>query len=240
VSLSLRRDHISRSCTNKRRLGRRTTPPSLRFSIGSRRGHYCNHRLNMSPSTRPRHPLPPPHMFLPRCNTYRIPPLLSPHHRNPTRIAKRNLRGNKGCAPRHKTCQSSPIGGKPTLRKFFFQLTQRTIGVPKRSLIGQKKGCPFPGELNAQRPTINFTLQSQDEHQRQRTAGSFRGFTGNGLEITTGPLEHGSPAPTPQLSVLFPGDAIGEPPSHPPGFIPIPYSIIPNESVDDESDRFAR
>ena len=214
VSLSLRRDHISRSCTNKRRLGRRTTPPSLRFVIGSRRGHYCNHRLNMSPSTRPRHPLPPPHMFLPRCNTYRIPPLLSPHHRNPTRMAKQNLHGNKGCAPRHNTCQSSPIGGIPTLQKISFPIyTENDRGAQTVSDWTEKR-VSLP--RRAKRTTAyNVTLQSQDEHQRQRTAGSFRGFTGNGLETTSDPLGHVSPAPTSQLSTLFSGDAIGEPWVHP-------------------------
>jgi hypothetical protein len=101
-----------------------------------------------------------------------------------------------------------------------------------------EKGVSLPRQ--AKRTTAyNVESQSHDEHPRQRAAGLFRGLTGNSVK-TPDPLGQVSHAPTSQMSALFPGDAIGEPPPHPPGFIPIPYPIIPNESIDDETDRFAR
>jgi hypothetical protein len=80
VSLSLVREHISCSCKNKRRWGRKIIPLSLKSFIESRLVLYCSLRLNQSPSTRPMHPTLPPPTSPSRSNTYRTPPLLSPHH----------------------------------------------------------------------------------------------------------------------------------------------------------------
>ena len=65
----------------------------------------------------------------------------------------------------HKNLPSSPIGGKPKLRQTIFRFKQKTREVPKRSPIGQKKGCPFPGKLNGQRLTMwksNPTTNTRD------------------------------------------------------------------------------
>jgi hypothetical protein len=121
----------------------------------------------------------------------------------------------------------------------------KTVQIQKVNERGVQTVCDWTEKRvslprQAKRTTAyNVESQSHDEHPRQRTAGLFRGLTGNSVK-TPDPLGQVSHAPTSQMSALFPGDAIGEPPPHPPGFIPIPYPIIPNESIDDETDRFAR
>jgi hypothetical protein len=87
----------------------------------------------------------------------------------------------------------------------------------------------------------NVIMQSQDEHQRQQTTGLFRRFTGASLErLPTDPFGPGPPELTTILPALPPRNTTVEPSPRPFGFIPIPYPIIPNESVEDEAARFTR
>ncbi len=105
--------------------------------------------------------------------------------------------------------------------------TEKRVSLPRRAKRTSESSSAY-----------NITSQAQDEHRRQRTAGLFRGFTGNSSETTNDPLGFASPSLTSQLTALLPGDKHGDHSPRPHDFIPIPYPIIPNESIDDEADRF--
>jgi hypothetical protein len=83
----------------------------------------------------------------------------------------------------------------------------------------------------------NVTPQSCDEPLRPRTARVL-GLTGESSESPDfDPLGLPSLA-SDEWPTLSPWDEANGKAPHPPGFTPIPYPFIPNESIDDESDRF--
>ncbi len=82
-------------------------------------------------------------------------------------------------------------------------------------------------------------MQPRDEHQSQPITDSFRGFTSESSELLApDPVGRASHALTPQASPLSKGATSCGPSPRPAGYIPTPYPVIPNETIDEETARF--